>query len=230
MNSDMISFFRTGFIVCLTLAILLFVVSVVLFFLLDIKNVFNIESERDKKKKIEEMAEINSMTGRLINHNGHSGRKKRKNGPITEQINAIKQNGMSKPTSYENSVQQNYDRKGQESKAGSADKGEDQTTLLNDSDQTTLLSEEIKTTLYDDEKTSDNIITHGSNIENSGNTNNITADFINGDKQVYHPVQIEFGNGHTNDLNDNRSPDIKSRGRFAINREIMFIHTTEQIQ
>lgn len=63
----MISVLNTGFIICLSAAILFLIISVVLFFLFDIKTIFMIRSGRAQAKSIKEMQEANASTGRLMN-------------------------------------------------------------------------------------------------------------------------------------------------------------------
>lgn len=62
---DLISVLNIGFIICLSMAILFFIVSVVLFFLFDIRTIYMIRSGRAQAKTVKEMQEINSSTGRL---------------------------------------------------------------------------------------------------------------------------------------------------------------------
>lgn len=61
----MISVLNTGFIICLSAAILFFVISVVLFFVFDIKTIYMIRSGRAQAKSVKEMQEANAGTGRL---------------------------------------------------------------------------------------------------------------------------------------------------------------------
>lgn len=62
---DLISIFRICFYICLAFTILFFIISVVLFFLFDIKTIFNIRTGRAKQKTIKEMQAANNSTGRL---------------------------------------------------------------------------------------------------------------------------------------------------------------------
>ena len=62
---DAISLLKTGFIICLAGAILFFVISIVLFFVFDIKTIFMIRSGRAQAKTVKEMETANSSTGRL---------------------------------------------------------------------------------------------------------------------------------------------------------------------
>lgn len=62
---DLISVLNIAFIICLAMTILFFVISVVLFFLFDIRTIYMIRSGRAQAKTVKEMQEINSSTGRL---------------------------------------------------------------------------------------------------------------------------------------------------------------------
>lgn len=62
---DLISIFRICFYICLAFTILFFIISAVLFFLFDIKTIFNIRTGRAKQKTIKEMQAANNSTGRL---------------------------------------------------------------------------------------------------------------------------------------------------------------------
>lgn len=73
-----ISFFHTAFSVCVAFSILFFVVSVALFFVFDIKNIFDMRTGRAEKQKIREMEEENALTGRLINPNAKIEKAKQK--------------------------------------------------------------------------------------------------------------------------------------------------------
>lgn len=60
-----ISIFHIGFVICLSGAILFFVISAVLFFVFDIRTIFAIRSGRAQAKTVKEMEMVNSSTGRL---------------------------------------------------------------------------------------------------------------------------------------------------------------------
>ena len=62
---DSISIFNTAFVVCLSMAILFFIISVVLFFIFDIKTIYMIRSGKAKAKTVKEMQAANADTGRL---------------------------------------------------------------------------------------------------------------------------------------------------------------------
>lgn len=62
---EMISILKTSLSVCIAFAILFFIISVILFFLFDIRTIFNIRTGRAKRKTVQEMQEANNRTGRL---------------------------------------------------------------------------------------------------------------------------------------------------------------------
>lgn len=62
---DLISILNTGFIICLSAAILFFVISIILFFVFDIRTIYMIRSGRAQAKTVKEMEKANSDTGRL---------------------------------------------------------------------------------------------------------------------------------------------------------------------
>lgn len=57
---------RIGFYICLAVAVLFFVLSVLLFIMFDIPGIFASRSGKTKEKTIREMEETNSTTGRLM--------------------------------------------------------------------------------------------------------------------------------------------------------------------
>ena len=61
----MVSLFNTIFIICLVLAIVLLIVTVLLFFVFDIRTIFNIRTGRAASKSIKQLEAINASTGRL---------------------------------------------------------------------------------------------------------------------------------------------------------------------
>lgn len=64
-TEKIISLYHTGFIVCLVLFILFLLVTVLLFFRFDIRNVIDLRTGRGAKKTIQKMEEINAKTGKL---------------------------------------------------------------------------------------------------------------------------------------------------------------------
>lgn len=63
--SNAINVLRTCFQVCLALTIVFFVINIVLFFVFDIRTIFNIRTGRAKRKTVREMQAANDSTGRL---------------------------------------------------------------------------------------------------------------------------------------------------------------------
>ena len=61
----MISVLNTGFIICLSAAILFFIIAVVLFFIFDIKTIYLLRSGRAKAKSVKEMQEAIASSGHL---------------------------------------------------------------------------------------------------------------------------------------------------------------------
>jgi len=64
-SGSLISIFDTCFKVCFAFTILFLIISVILFFLFDIKAIFSIRTGRAKNKTIKEMQAANNKTGRL---------------------------------------------------------------------------------------------------------------------------------------------------------------------
>lgn len=62
---DMISILNTAFIICLSAAVLFFIISIALFFIFDIKTIYMIRSGRAQAKTVKEMQDANTSTGRL---------------------------------------------------------------------------------------------------------------------------------------------------------------------
>ena len=65
MDASVIEILNTLFWVCLSGAVLFFVISVVLFFVFDIRTIFNIKTGRAQAKTVKEMKAANESTGRL---------------------------------------------------------------------------------------------------------------------------------------------------------------------
>lgn len=61
----MISIYHTAFIVCLVLAIVFLIISIILFIKFDIRKIFDMRTGRGAKRTIQKMEEINARTGKL---------------------------------------------------------------------------------------------------------------------------------------------------------------------
>lgn len=73
-TSRLIEILKTGYIICLVLTVMFFLISVLLFFVFDIKQVFLVRTGRAAKRGIRKLEEQNFNTGRLsqykaANHN-----------------------------------------------------------------------------------------------------------------------------------------------------------------
>lgn len=64
-SNGIIDIMNTCFMVCLAFAILFLVISIILFFLFDIRTIFNIKTGRAQAKTVKEMQVANASTGRL---------------------------------------------------------------------------------------------------------------------------------------------------------------------
>lgn len=65
MDTSVIGTLSTCFWVCLSFTVLFFIISVILFFVFDIKMIFNIRTGRAQTKTIKEMKSATESTGRL---------------------------------------------------------------------------------------------------------------------------------------------------------------------
>lgn len=65
MDVSIINLMNTCFMVCLVFTILFFAISVLLFFVFDIRTIFSIKTGRAQAKTIKEMSKANASTGRL---------------------------------------------------------------------------------------------------------------------------------------------------------------------
>ena len=84
-----ISFFHTGFVICLAGTILFFAITIVLFFVFDIRTIFLIRSGRAQAKTVKEMETVNSSTGRLrTSKKSHSSSQRKMNNQPERGISA----------------------------------------------------------------------------------------------------------------------------------------------
>ena len=63
--NDVINILQTCQHIAIAFLILFFIISIVLFFLFDIRKIFNIRTGRAKAKTVSEMSKANATTGRL---------------------------------------------------------------------------------------------------------------------------------------------------------------------
>ncbi|MBQ6181467.1 MAG: hypothetical protein IJK31_07240 [Ruminococcus sp.] len=104
----LIGLYHNGFIICIAFAILFFIISVILFFVFHIKDIFDIKTGRAQKRKIDEMEKENALTGRLITPknrrpgetSGFSGKLNKIKSDLSSKKNSAGQNKLSLPKSY----------------------------------------------------------------------------------------------------------------------------------
>lgn len=65
MGASVINTMNTLFWICLSFSVLFFIISIVLFFVFDIRTIFNIKTGRAQAKTVKEMKAANESTGRL---------------------------------------------------------------------------------------------------------------------------------------------------------------------
>lgn len=83
-NENLVGVFGTLSVVCFVLAVVFAILAVAMFFIFDIRNIFDMKTGRAQKRVITEMEAENALTGRLINprakSNGKGSRKKNSHG------------------------------------------------------------------------------------------------------------------------------------------------------
>ena len=81
-NEKLVGVFGTLSVVCFVLAAVFAILAVTMFFIFDIRNIFDMRTGRAQKRIITEMEKENALTGRLINPNAKAkgkGKNKKKN-------------------------------------------------------------------------------------------------------------------------------------------------------
>lgn len=150
-DMDLLSFFNTAFVICLAMTILFFVISVVLFFLFDIKTIYMIRSGRAQARTVKEMEEINSSTGRLRpgTKSGEKNKKKKEQkAPVIQPPSQPQTDGIG----YANApVQSAYEPESESSTTERLSSGDEVQTsdlpAFDDSSQTTVLQQEAETSV-----------------------------------------------------------------------------------
>lgn len=231
-TQNLINIFETGFIICLAFCILFFIISVVLFFVFDIKTIFSIRTGRAQKKKIGEMTQQNELTGRLISG---SSSKSAPSMSFSTKLNKIKKNIGEKPPQQVfdpqrdlRNIEPQQPFQSAPSEAPPADIGSDQTTLLDvGSDQTTLLDRRDNNAAAESETKRQPVkITPSVSAPAAEKALNqqVTA-------EPSAPVSFEIGEGETMQLSADmiEAPKRAKLGKFNIVKDIMLIHTDETI-
>lgn len=145
---QMINIYHTAFIIFLVLTILFLLLSVFLFFKLNIREIYDMRTGRGARRKIQEMEEINERTGKLredvvyekYNMSEYDIMPQSKSEPLQEVRHTV---------TYQD--QGNVGTSLKQSQTEEVMEGEEATTLLNDESATTLLNDESETTLLSDE-------------------------------------------------------------------------------
>lgn len=145
---QMINVYHTAFIIFLVLTILFLLLSIFLFFKLNIREIYDMRTGRGAKRKIQEMEEINERTGKLredavyekYNMSNYDVMPQSKSEPLQEVRHTV---------TYQD--QGNVDLSQNKIPIKNMVEGEEATTLLNDESATTLLNDESVTTLLNDQ-------------------------------------------------------------------------------
>lgn len=148
---DLLSVLNTTFVICLAMTILFFVISVILFFLFDIKTIYMIRSGRAQAKTVKEMEEINSSTGRLRgSSNSHDKDHKKKNKKAPVILPQTETQAQPDPAGYaEGTELLNDESETTEKLSASANTQAHNSFSFDGSSQTTVLAQEAETSVLD---------------------------------------------------------------------------------
>lgn len=145
MDTSVINVLNTLFWVCLAGAILFFVIAAVLFFVFDIRTIFNIKTGRAQAKTVKEMQAANESTGRLRVAGKTQTTKLTKEQKAEPRVPAVVPPEAGTKNQYYNSSANETDILEKETEV--LHQGEDETSLLspeqpnNNYSETTLLSD-----------------------------------------------------------------------------------------
>ena len=203
---QMINIYHTAFIIFLILTILFLLLSVFLFFKLNIREIYDLRTGRGARRKIQEMEEINERTGKLRDEVVQKN--------YDEPEYDIMPQSKSEPL-QEIKHKVTYQDGGRA--AASVDRspvvegvsGVEDTSLLNDESATTLLSDESATTLLSDDSQTP-LLSGESETAVLGN-HELT--------ETEESSQLESGL-----VSEEKEEKV---GTFNIEKEIMLIHTDE---
>ncbi len=209
---QMINIYHTAFIIFLVLTILFLIISIFLFFKLNIREIYDMRTGRGARRKIQEMEEINERTGKLredvVQKNYDTSEydimPQSKSEPLQEiKHNVTYQDGGNKTSPVENHP------------AVEADAGMENTTLLNDESATTLLNDDSQTTLLSDDSQTTLLSSEIKETkEISSETSNIS--------QTEETTQLDAGA-----VAEEKEEKLEKPGRFHIEKDVMLIHTDE---
>ncbi len=209
---QMINIYHTAFIIFLVLTILFLIISIFLFFKLNIREIYDMRTGRGARRKIQEMEEINERTGKLredvaqknYDTSEYDIMPQSKSEPLQEiKHNVTYQDGGNKTSPVENHP------------AVEADAGMENTTLLNDESATTLLNDDSQTTLLSDDSQTTLL---SSEIKETKEISNETSDI----SQTEETTQLEAGAA-----DEEKEEKTEKPGRFHIEKDVMLIHTDE---
>lgn len=203
---QMINIYHTAFIIFLVLTILFLLLSIFLFFKLNIREIYDMRTGRGARRKIQEMEEINERTGKLRDEVVQKN--------YDEPEYDIMSQSKSEPL-QEIKHKVTYQDGGRA--AASVDRspvvegvsGMEDTSLLNDESATTLLSDESATTLLSDDSQTP-LLSGESETAVLGNHELTETEESN---------QLESGL-----VSEEKEEKV---GTFNIEKEIMLIHTDE---
>lgn len=203
---QMINIYHTAFIIFLVLTILFLLLSIFLFFKLNIREIYDMRTGRGARRKIQEMEEINERTGKLRDEVVQKN--------YDEPEYDIMPQSKSEPL-QEIKHKVTYQDGGRA--AASVDRspvvegvsGVEDTSLLNDESATTLLSDESATTLLSDDSQTP-LLSGESETAVLGN-HELT--------ETEESSQLESGL-----VSEEKEEKV---GTFNIEKEIMLIHTDE---
>ncbi len=211
---QMINIYHTAFIIFLVLTILFLIISIFLFFKLNIREIYDMRTGRGARRKIQEMEEINERTGKLredvapknYDTSEYDIMPQSKSEPLQEiKHNVTYQDGGNKTSPVENHPAVEAD----------ADAGMENTTLLNDESATTLLNDDSQTTLLSDDSQTTLL---SSEIKETKEISNETREL----SQTEETTQLEAGAA-----GEEKEEKTEKPGRFHIEKDVMLIHTDE---
>ena len=209
---QMINVYHTAFIIFLVLTILFLLLSIFLFFKLNIREIYDMRTGRGAKRKIQEMEEINERTGKLredavyekYNMSDYDVMPQSKSEPLQEIKHTV---------TYQDKG--NVDLSVNQSQVMEVMDGEEATTLLNDESETSLLNDDSQTTMLNDESVTTLL------------NEDLQTTLLSGESKT---LILGSSEGmETSQLENTKAREAKkeSPGKFNIEKDVMWIHTDE---
>lgn len=135
---DIFNYFQIGFYSCLAVAVLFFVITLILFFLFDVRSILAARSGREKARTIKEMEAVTNTTGRLVQKKGVP----RSTGKLKDQKPLVTKGTVVPPSKLDDGSGITEDIKGSE-ETSMLGADTDQTMILGaESNQTQVLGED----------------------------------------------------------------------------------------